>query len=167
MGASTGSEASVLVLRPFRVRIMAPIFAAGLSGLYVLGWFALPRDYTAEVNLSQILTLLAILFFFVGALVALAACRVRADADGLSIRNGLRTYVVPWDRVHKFLLRPGDPWASVLLRPETGEFEVDLDAEKRSLMGIQASDGRRARDAVTQLRRRHAEWLAVSRSRGT
>ncbi|MGI8457381.1 MAG: PH domain-containing protein [Propionibacteriaceae bacterium] len=157
----------MLVLRPYRIRILAVIAAVILSVLYVVGWFALPREYTAEVNLAQILTLLAFLVLFVGALAALAACRVRADAAGLSIRNGLRTCTVPWDRVHKFLLRPGDPWASVLLKPETGEFEVDLDAEKRQLMAIQTSDGRRAQDAIAQLRRRHADWLAVSRSRGT
>ncbi len=166
-GAASSAVTPVLVLRPYRIRILAPIAAVVLSALYVVGWFALPAEYTAEVNAGQVLTLLAFLFFLVGAMVALAACRVRADADGLSIRNGLRTHQVPWDRVHKFLLRPGDPWASVLLKPEVGEFEVDLDAEKCALMGIQTNDGARARTAVDRLRRRHDDWVALSRSRGT
>ena len=59
-----------------------------------------------------------------------------------------------WDRVHKIMLRSGDPWALVLIKPETGEFEVDLDAEKRMLMGIQANDHAYAAAAVKELRRR-------------
>ena len=44
--------------------------------------------------------------------VAVAASFVRADADGLQFRNGLRRHQVPWDRVHKIIFRPGDPWAN-------------------------------------------------------
>ena len=60
---------------------------------------------------------------------------------GLRIRNGLARHHVEWSQVHKFLLRPGDPWAIVLIKPDDRPFEVDLDAEKRQLMGIQAGDG--------------------------
>ena len=72
-------------------------------------------------------------------MVALASSYVRADASGLRIRNGLRVHAVPWDRVHKIILRPGDPWALLLITPEDGRpFEADIDAEKRQLMGIQS-----------------------------
>ena len=92
-----------------------------------------------------------------------AASYVRADATGLRIRNGLRRYDVPWSRVHKIILRPGDPWAQALLTPADGQpFEADIDAEKRQLMGIQSSDGPGARQAVEQLRQRHES----QRSRG-
>ena len=63
--------------------------------------------------------------------------------------------VLWWRSLHQppTVLRPGDPWAIVLLLPDDGSaFEVDLDAEKRQLMGIQANDGERARLAVQQLR---------------
>ena len=53
--------------------------------------------------------------------------------------------------MHKFLLRPGDPWAIVLIKPDDRPFEVDLDAEKRQLMGIQAGDGPAATEAVATL----------------
>ncbi|HZA04309.1 MAG TPA: PH domain-containing protein, partial [Propionibacteriaceae bacterium] len=85
---------------------------------------------------------------------------VRADADGLRIRNGLRSHTVPWSRVHKIIFRSGDPWAQLLLIPDDGQpFEVSLDAEKRQLMGIQAVDGARAHAAVEELRRRHRQAL--------
>ena len=75
-------------------------------------------------------------------IVAAAASYVRADAEGLRFRNGLRSHQVPWARVHKIMLRRGDPWAMLLMTPADGRaFSVDLDAEKRQLMGIQAGDG--------------------------
>jgi hypothetical protein len=48
---------------------------------------------------------------------------VRADADGLRVRNGLRVHHVPWARVHRVVMRPGDAWAFALLVPE-GEAEA-------------------------------------------
>ena len=37
---------------------------------------------------------------------------------GLRVRNGLRVHHVPWARVHRIVMRPGDAWAFALLRPE-------------------------------------------------
>ena len=67
---------------------------------------------------------------------------------------------MPWGRVHKVILRDGDPWALLLVRPEDGRpFEADFDAEKRQLMGIQAVDGPLAKAAVNELRGRHRRFL--------
>ena len=130
--------------------------AFALVALTAVFWLALPVTVRVLFSVSQRLTLLAVLALLVGVIVALVTSSVRADADGLRIRNGLRTYTVPWDRVHKVIFRSGDPWAQLLLTPADGSaFEVDLDAEKRQLMGIQAVDGPRAHAAVTELRRRH------------
>jgi hypothetical protein len=77
----------------------------------------------------------------------------------LLLRNGLRTHVIPWSRVHKILLRRGDPWAFVLLRPTDGRpFEADLDADKLMLMGIIATEGVAAQRAVEELRQRHRRY---------
>ena len=132
-----------------------------LCTLTFVGWFALPRNIRQLFTVSELLTLLALLALLVGVVVGVAASSVRADEAGLQIRNGLHRYRVPWDRVHKIILRGGDPWAQLLLTPaDGGEFRVDLDAEKRLLMGIQAVDGERAKQAVEELRRRHREFLA-------
>ena len=142
------------MFRPRRLRVLAVVMSVALCGLVLVGWFALPLSLRATFTLSQRLTLLGVLAVLELVVVAIAASYVQADATGLRFRNGLRSHAVPWARVHKFMLRPGDPWAIVLLLPEDGSpFEVDLDAEKRQLMGVQANDGESARLAVEELRR--------------
>ena len=149
------------VFRPRRLRILGVAMSVVLIVLVLVGWYALPRSLRNEFTVSQILTLLALVGFLELVMLAVASSYVRADAGGLRFRNGLRRYSVGWERVHKVLLRPGDPWAIVLLTPADGSgFEVDLDAEKRQLMGIQANDGEYARRAVQSLRRQ------LARSRG-
>jgi hypothetical protein len=147
---------------PRRLRTLAVVTVAVLCTVTFVGWFALPRNIRQLFTVSELLTLLALLGLLVGVIVAVAASSVRADEAGLQIRNGLHRYRVPWARVHKIIFRSGDPWAQLLLRPADGsEFRIDLDAEKRLLMGIQAVDGERARQAVEELRRRHREFLAT------
>ena len=147
---------------PRRLRILAVVTVLALCTLTFVGWFALPPSIRQLFTVSELLTLLSVLALLVGVIGAVAASSVRADEAGLQIRNGLRTYQVPWGRVHKIIFRNGDPWAQLLLIPADGsEFQVDLDAEKRLLMGIQAVDGDRAQQAVEELRRRHRQFLAT------
>ena len=88
-------------------------------------------------------------------MVAVSLKNYRRHRDqGLRLRNGLRSHTVPWARVHKILLRPGDPWAMLLVKPQVGSSTTETDVEKRMLMGIQAHDGAIAVDAVNELRRR-------------
>ncbi len=148
----------VYFARPRRLRLIIGVAGTALLLLSAFGWFALPASIRALFTLSQRLTLLAVLGLIILVIGIIAASYVRADASGIQLRNGLRTHVVPWARVHKILLRRGDPWAFVLLRPEDGPFEVDLDAEKRVLMGILATEGAAARQAVEELRRRHRRY---------
>lgn len=146
----------MLVIRPRRLQVFGAFMAFALVALTAVFWLALPAAVRVLFTVSQRLTLLGVLALLVVVIVALATSSVRADADGLRIRNGLRTHAVPWDRVHKVIFRSGDPWAQLLLTPADGTaFAVDLDAEKRQLMGVQAVDGPRAQAAVTELRRRH------------
>jgi asparagine N-glycosylation enzyme membrane subunit Stt3 len=153
---------AAFVTWPRRLRILAVVTVVALCTLTLVGWFALPRDIRQLFTVSQLLTLLCVLALLVGVIVAVAASSVRADETGLWIRNGLRSYQVPWGRVHKIIFRSGDPWAQLLLTPADGsEFQVDLDAEKRLLMAIQAVDGERAQRSVEELRRRHRQFLAA------
>lgn len=151
------ADAGAEVFRPRRLRVLGVVMSLVLVVSVLVGWYALPQGLRNEFSLSQILTLLALVAFLELAMLAMASSYVRADAAGLRFRNGLRRHAVSWDRVHKIMLRPGDPWAIVLLTPADGSaFEVDLDAEKRQLMGIQANDGELAQQAVQALRRRHS-----------
>jgi hypothetical protein len=159
MPAVTG-DPPAFVAWPRRLRFLGFAIAAVLCVMTAVGWFALPAELRDQFTVSQRLTLLALLALLVGVVVAVATSSVRADADGLRIRNGLRRHAVPWDRVHKIIFRSGDPWAQLLLVPDDGQsFEATLDAEKRQLMGIQAVDGPRAHAAVEELRRRHRAAL--------
>ncbi|MBA3529860.1 MAG: PH domain-containing protein [Propionibacteriaceae bacterium] len=146
----------VLLFRPKRLRVLAIVMSLTLSIVVVIGWFALPLRLRDAFTWSQRLTLLALLGLLIFTMVAIAASYVRADDSGIHLRNGLRSHSVDWSRVHKVMLRPGDPWAILLLKPADGSpFEADLDAEKRQLMGIQAGDGEAARHAVQALQLRH------------
>ncbi len=147
--------------RPHRLRVLAGVAVAALVVSSALFWIAMPAEVRVLFTVSQLLTLLAVVAVLILIIVAAAASYVRADVEGLRFRNGLRTHQVPWARVHKILLRRGDPWAQLLLTPADGSpFEVDLDAEKRQLMGIQAGDGVRAQQAVEELRLRHRAYRA-------
>lgn len=149
-----------LIYRSRRLMILASIASLSLLALCLFGWFALPRVLQAQFSLGQIVTLLGILAGMIFALLVLASSNVRVGIDGLRIRNGLARHHVSWDQVHKVLLRPGDPWALLLIKPDDRPFEVDLDAEKRQLMGILRSDGPVAVEAVAtlnELHRRHRE----------
>jgi hypothetical protein len=149
------SEPTVAVYRPRRLRVLAAVMSVALCGIAIGGWFALPLSLRSQFTVSQRLTLLAFLALLELVVISIAASYVRADETGLRFRNGLRSHTVPWAQVHKIVLRPGDPWAMLLLLPADGRpFEVDLDAEKRQLMGIQANDRTTAQQAVDELRRR-------------
>lgn len=153
-----------VVFRPRRLIILSTVACASLCGLSVFGWYALPPELRAAFLPSQIATLVIILLALVGAVVVIASSNVRADARGLRIRNGLGRHRLGWDSVHKFLLRPGDPWGLVLIKPEDRPFEVGLDAEKWQLMGIQAGDGEAAQRAIrtlTAMQRRYGTTRAM------
>ncbi|MCW2810768.1 MAG: hypothetical protein JWP61_1226 [Friedmanniella sp.] len=148
-----------VTFRPRRLRRFVVVAALALLGLTAFGWFALPVEIRLLFTRSQRLTLLACVAVLILTIASVAASSVRADDAGLRFRNGFRVHTVPWSRVHKVLLRPGDPWALLLLTPaDGGAFTADLDAEKRMLLGIQAGDRAEAVAAVTELRRRQAAY---------
>jgi hypothetical protein len=155
-----------VVFVPRRLRVVGVVVAVALVLLTFYGWFALPADIRVLFTVSQLLTLLACLAALVLVVLGVAASSVRADADGLRVRNGLRVHDVPWSRVHQIVMRPGDAWAFALVRPEEDldqPFTADMDTQRRFLVGIQAGDGAYAKQAVGELRRR----LAAARATGS
>lgn len=154
-------EPAALVIRPRRLRVVAVVLAVVLTGASLFGWLALPQGIRVLFTTSQLLTLLGLLAVLLLVMLSLAFSFVRADWNGLRFRNGLRTHTVPWDRVHKVILRRGDPWAVLLLTPSDGRpFTADLDAEKRQLMAVQYGDGAAAQLGVEELRRRQRYYRA-------
>jgi hypothetical protein len=77
-----------------------------------------------------------------GLLSLLGRCRVTADADGLTLVNPVRTLRYEWAEVLSVTMEDGEPWPTLDL----------ADGSTVSAMGIQRSDGDRARRALAELR---------------
>jgi Bacterial PH domain len=134
--------------RPVASLRMGISLSASLLLASMLGWVMTPRHIREMFTPVQVLTLLLFLAVMIGMALGLGLSYVRADDEGLTIRNGIRIYVVPWREVKAIRYRDGDPWPFVLVRGAI---------EQRALLGIQRSDRRRADAHVADLRNRLAE----------
>lgn len=128
--------------RPLGVRVATWVFGAVLAATVVAVWLALPANVQDSFTWLQRGTVL--LFVAGGAVIAhaMSRCRVDADEDGLTVVNGYRTHRLDWGQVVAVSLRPGSPWAVLDLS----------DGTTRAAMGIQGSDGLRARRQTRSLR---------------
>jgi len=121
---------------------MGLVLLVGLYGLCGFTWWALGAEDRAKFTPFQIGTLV-----FVGLLVlvvywAVVRCRITADDDGIVVVNGYRSHHLAWTQVVAVSMPSGAPWAV---------FDLD-DGTTLSGLGIQASDGHRARVAIDELR---------------
>jgi hypothetical protein len=81
-----------------------------------------------------------------GGLLLLARPRVRADAEGVEVRNVLSSRRLAWTEVQRVAFPDGASWA-----------RLDLpDYEYLPVLAIQAVDRGRAVEAITRLRELHA-----------
>ena len=123
--------------RPSRARIipyvLAVVVVAGMVALAV----AMPSDWA----LGDRIGLVVIGLIVAGILHMLARSRVVADDRGLILVNALRTHEYEWAEVLSVTMPEGAPWPTVDL----------ADGSVVAAMGIQASDGDRARLAVAEL----------------
>jgi hypothetical protein len=122
--------------------MMGIVLVVGLYGLCAFTWFAFGDEVRAKFTVFEKLTLL-----FFGALIlvlvhALLRSRVEARAEGLVVVNGYRRRDLAWEQVLAVHLPPGAPWVTLDL----------ADGTAVPAMGIQASDGGRARAQVRELR---------------
>jgi hypothetical protein len=145
--SSTGAGAP-LVVRPFRVRVAAWIGAVVLVAVMVVIAALLPTTVNAGVYFrlaDQVALVLLGLLFAAGALL-LARPRVRADADGVEVRNTGLPRRLAWRDVRRVAFPDGASWA-----------RLDLpDDEYLPVLAVQAADGARAVEAITALRALHA-----------
>ena len=128
--------------RPLGVRMA--IYVAGVLLLVITAvtWFSFPADIRALFTIGQRATVIGLGMMFYAAGWALARSRVVATTEGLTVVNGFRSRRLAWNQVLAVRLRPGAPWA-----------ELDLsDGTSVSAMGVQGSDGDRARKQVREIR---------------
>lgn len=128
--------------RPLGVRLAGVLFGAGLFAVGAAVWLTLSQEVRDAFNPLQRITVLLLFTTVVAMGHALGRCRVDADEDGLRVVNGYRTHELTWPEVVAVRLRPGNPWATLDLANGTS----------LAAMGIQGSDGGRARQQVRQLR---------------
>jgi hypothetical protein len=139
---------------PRRLLIWATAFSVLLAAGCFLGWFALDPAIRERFTVFQISTLLVIAGILIGIMMSLGLSMVRADREGLKIRNSISTRHLRWSEVSSIQYRHGDPWAFVILA------ETEDDPVRRQMIAIQSTDGNRADRAVETLRAMHARYRA-------
>jgi hypothetical protein len=144
-----GADA-VVVVRPRKVLIAAWVGAVVTVGFFTVIAVVLRSNTGVYFRLADQVALVLLGLFIAGGLLLLARPRVRADAEGIEVRNILVTRRLPWALVERVAFPDGASWA-----------RLDLpDDEYLAVLAIQAVDGHNAVDAITRVRALHA------RSRG-
>ena len=128
--------------RPLGARLAGWFFGAMLFLVCAVAWVTFPQEVRDSVTWSQRVTLLLLGLMIGGAFHAVVRSRVVASDAGLEIVNGYRRHEFSWAQVVTVTLPAGAPWATLDLN----------DGTSVSAMGIQGSDGTRARLAVRELR---------------
>lgn len=136
-----------VVLRPLKVSVFAWVGAvatvATLTGIAMVlrnsdtGVFFRTVDQVAVILIG---------LFIAGGILLMARPRIRADADGIEVRNVLATRHFAWSEVVRIAFPDSASWA-----------RLDLpDHEYVPLMAVQAVDGTRSVEAMRRLRALHA-----------
>ncbi|NYG56037.1 PH domain-containing protein [Nocardioides perillae] len=128
--------------RPLGVRIAGVAFSLMLVVLCAVVWFSWSPEIRGRFDWFQRGTLVVLGLGFLSLYLSLVRSRVVATAEGLRVVNGFRTRDFSWPQVLAVNLPPGAPWAVLDL----------ADGTTVSALGIQGSDGTRARTAVRELR---------------
>jgi hypothetical protein len=137
----------VVVVRPRKVLISAWIGAVVTLVLFTVIAVLLRNSPTGVYfRFADQVALVLLGVLIAAGVLLLARPRVRADADGIEVRNILVTHRYAWSDVVRVAFPDGASWA-----------RLDLpDDEYVSVLAIQAVDGTRAVDAITRVRALHA-----------
>lgn len=139
---STGTRPP-LVVRPHKVRQVVIPVAALLVVIFVVLAVTLNGASTGvHLGISDKVSLALVGVILAGAVLLPARSRVRADADGVEVRNLLFGRVVPWRDIRGVGFPDGAPWARLELPQD----------EYVPVVAIQAMDGERAVTAIRELR---------------
>ncbi|MDF1603881.1 PH domain-containing protein [Nocardioides sp. YIM 152315] len=128
--------------RPFGVRLAGAVLGAGLLVICALTWIGFDDETRARFTTFQRITLAALGLLAFSLWFALVRSRVVAEAGRLVVVNGYRRREFAWPQVVAVHLPPGAPWVTLDL----------ADGSTVSAMGIQGSDGGRAKQAARELR---------------
>jgi hypothetical protein len=124
--------------RPRRSRRMAIVLAV----VAVLTMTTLAIVVAPQFGLADRIGLVLLGLAIAGLLYLLGRCRVTAGTEGLTLVNPVRTMRLEWAEILRVNMSEGEPWPTLDI----------ADGSTVSAMGIQRSDGDRARQAVAELR---------------
>ena len=128
--------------RPFGARVAGIVFGGALLVVCAFAWFSFDDRTRATFTFFQRSTLVFIGLLAFAAWYALVRSREVATRERLVVVNGYRRREYDWAEIVAVHLPPGAPWMTLDLS----------DGSTASALGIQGSDGERARTAVRQLR---------------
>ncbi len=128
--------------RPLGPRIAGAVAGAVLVLMSVVLWVTFDAETREAITPFQQATVIALGLVGLGCLYALGRSRVVAETERLVVVNGYRRHEFEWAEVIAARLPPGAPWVTLDL----------ADGGTCAAMGIQSSDGQRARSAVRDLR---------------
>ena len=131
--------------RPLGPRIVGIAVTLALATICAFTWFTFDDETRAKFTIFQRGTLIVIALLFGVLMYALLRSRAVAYADRLVVVNGYRRRELTWPQIVAARLPPGAPWVTLDL----------ADGETCAVMGIQSSDGNRARIALRELRALH------------
>ncbi|MBA8823557.1 hypothetical protein FHX42_000886 [Saccharopolyspora lacisalsi] len=140
---STRAAESTVTVRPHKVRLVAIPSAVTVVVICVVAAVFLRSTPTGVLfRISDQIAMVGIGVVLAGLILLVTRPRLRADEDGVEIRNAVMTYRYPWSMVLAVSFPDGAAWARVEL-PED---------ENTPIMAIQAADGARAVQAMRELR---------------
>ena len=140
-------NAVLLQVRPRRARRVAVVSAVMLVAVFaVVG--ALLRDTPTGVffRIADQVAMVLLGVLLAGGALLFARPRLRADAEGVEVRNLVATQRLPWALVESVSFPDGASWARLELP----------DDEYIAVMAIQAADRQHAVTALRRLREVHA-----------
>jgi hypothetical protein len=137
-----GAPSLPRTFRPLGVRMAVYLFGAMLVLVVGVIWFTLPSSIRDQFTGFQLGTVVVLGLGFLSLGWGLARSRIEARADGVRVVNGYRSHDFEWSELVAVSLKPGSPWAV---------FDLS-DGTSLGALGIQGSDGDRARRQVRDLR---------------
>src|SRR3954469_2404838 len=139
---STGLPSLPRTWRPLGPRVVGVVVTLALVAVVAAGWFSFDDETRGQFTWFQRLTLIGFGLLYLTLMYALIRSRAVAYADRLVVVNGYRRHEFAWPQVVAARLPPGAPWVTLDL----------ADGETASVLGIQGSDGTRARTALRELK---------------
>jgi hypothetical protein len=147
-GVDVVTDKQVLVIRPRRAMWMSASLAVPLVAVFTVVAILLRSSKTGVIfQTSDQIAMVGIGILLAAGTMLFAFPRVRADAEGIEVRNVLLGRRFAWREVLSVSFPDGASWARLEL-PED---------EYYSVMAVQAVDRERAVEAVRALRRLHQQ----------